>query len=154
MKHALLFGTLVLSGFAAGLVRAEAPTPASNKVAPAAAAKAAPAATTTAKSPSSTLPATAGTPNHRHHPGAPAQSPGPGPMGRGHGKGPGMGMMKAGMMGEMGGMCPMIEAGTKMEVKNLANGVVVTLTNSDADAVARLQKAAEGMRLMREAHAR
>jgi hypothetical protein len=77
----------------------------------------------------------------------PQQSPGAG-MQRGRRMGGG------GMMG-MGEMCPMmVGVDTKVEVKNLSNGVTITLTNANADTVKRLQKAAEGMRLMHEAHAR
>ena len=55
----------------------------------------------------------------------------------------------------MGGMCPMmVGSDTKVEVKNLPRGVTITLTNDKPDLVARLQKAAEGMRLMHEAHAK
>ena len=71
---------------------------------------------------------------------------GPGMMGGGMG----MGM---GMMG--GGFCPMGMGGadTKVEVKNVAKGVTITLTSTDAARVARLQKMAEAMRLMHEATA-
>jgi hypothetical protein len=73
------------------------------------------------------------------------------PMARPRGK------MGRGMHGEgmgMGGMCPLMAGpGTKVEVKNLPKGVTITLTNDDADTVARVQKMAEAMRLMHEAHA-
>jgi hypothetical protein len=75
---------------------------------------------------------------------------GHGMMGKGiHGQG----MMGQGMMG-MGGMCPMmVGRGTKVEVKNLPKGATMTFTNDNAETVARLQKMAEAMRLMHEAHA-
>jgi hypothetical protein len=61
-----------------------------------------------------------------------------------------MGMMGGGMMG--GGMCPMMGgASTKVEVKKIDKGVIITMTSSDAATVARLQKMAEAMRLMHEA---
>lgn len=71
---------------------------------------------------------------------------------RGRGAGPmGQGMMMGGGMGG-GMMCPMmLGPDTRMEVKNLPKGVSITLTNEDADAVARLQKMAEASRLMHEA---
>lgn len=62
------------------------------------------------------------------------------------GWGPHMGMMGNGM-----GMCPMMAPETQVEVKNIKNGVVITLTAEKADQAVRLQKMAEGMRLMREA---
>jgi predicted lipid-binding transport protein (Tim44 family) len=64
------------------------------------------------------------------------------------------GMMGGGMMGGgmMGGMCPMMGGvDTKMAVKNIDKGVTITMTSTDASKVARLQKMAEGMRLMHEA---
>jgi hypothetical protein len=78
---------------------------------------------------------------------------GGGMMGQGSdGKGGGGGMMAGGMMG-MGGMCPMVVgADTKVQVKNLPKGVTITFTNDDAAAVVKLQKMAEAMRLMQEAH--
>jgi len=67
----------------------------------------------------------------------------------------GGGMMGGGMMGGgmMGGMGPMMMAGpgTKIAVKNVDKGVTITLTSSDAAMASRLQKMAEGMRLMHEA---
>jgi hypothetical protein len=47
----------------------------------------------------------------------------------------------------------MVGPGTKVEVKKLPKGVTITLTNDNADTVLRLQKMAEAMRLMHEAHA-
>jgi hypothetical protein len=68
------------------------------------------------------------------------------PAGHEHGDG-----MCAGMMG--GGMGPMMMggAGTKISVKNVDKGVTITLTSPDAAMATRLQKMAEGMRLMHEA---
>jgi hypothetical protein len=66
----------------------------------------------------------------------------------------GAGMMGGGMgAGMMGGMCPMIMGGpgTKISVKNVDKGVTITLTSPDAATATRLQKMAEGMRLMHEA---
>lgn len=84
---------------------------------------------------------------------SPAAGTDHGKMGHGgpvRGKG---GMMDGGMMG-MGGMCPMaVGADTKVQVKNLQKGVTITFTNDDAAAVTKLQKMAEAMRLMQEAHA-
>ena len=77
-----------------------------------------------------------------------------GMMGKGMGMGKGNGMMGDGMGGMMG-MCPaMMGADTKFEVKKLAKGATITLTSEDAKEVARIQKMAEGMRLMHEAHAK
>jgi hypothetical protein len=61
------------------------------------------------------------------------------------------GMMGGGMMG--GGMGPMMMGGpgTKVAVKNIEKGVTVTFTSTDPATVVRLQKMAEGMRLMHEA---
>jgi hypothetical protein len=69
---------------------------------------------------------------------------GSGPMGGGMGGG-----MCAGMMGGMGHM--MMGAGTKIAVKNVDKGVTITLTSPDPAMATRLQKMAEGMRLMHEA---
>jgi hypothetical protein len=72
------------------------------------------------------------------------------------GGGMGMGMMGGGMgMMGGGGFCPMGMGGadTKVEVKNVDKGVVITITSADASRVARLQKMAEAMRLMHEATA-
>jgi hypothetical protein len=65
---------------------------------------------------------------------------------RGGGMGMGMGM------GPMG-MGPMMMGGaaTKVAVKNVDKGVTITLTSADPGTAARLQKMAEGMRLMHEA---
>jgi hypothetical protein len=63
--------------------------------------------------------------------------------------------MKGGSMGMMGGgmMCPgMAGAGAKLAVTKLPNGVTMTLTSDDPKVAARLQKMAEGMRLMHEAN--
>jgi hypothetical protein len=73
------------------------------------------------------------------------------------GQGPGKGgkgmMMGGGMMGMGGDMCPMvIDAATKVQVKNLPKGVTITFTNDDAAVVAKLQKMAETIRLKQEAH--
>jgi hypothetical protein len=57
--------------------------------------------------------------------------------------------MSAGMMGGMGHL--MMGAGTKIAVKNVDKGVTITLTSADAATATRLQKMAEGMRLMHEA---
>ena len=72
---------------------------------------------------------------------------GGGMMGHGHGGGNDHGMM----MG--GGMCPLMMGGaaTKVEVKKIDKGVIITLTSPDAATAVRLQKMAEGMRLMHEA---
>jgi len=63
------------------------------------------------------------------------------------GMGSGMGPMMGGGMGPMmmGGM------GAKVSVKNVDKGVTITLTSPDAATAVRLQKMAEGMRLMHEA---
>ena len=66
------------------------------------------------------------------------------PAGHEHGDG-----MCAGMMGGMGPM--MMAAGTKIAVKNVDKGVTITLTSADPAMATRLQKMAEGMRLMHEA---
>ena len=82
------------------------------------------------------------------------------PAGHEHGDGMCGGMMGGGMMGGgmmgggmMGGMGPMMMggAGTKIAVKNIDKGVTITLTAPDAAMATRLQKMAEGMRLMHEA---
>jgi hypothetical protein len=101
-----------------------------------------------------------------HHPdkavGAPTGTPQAnepcGMMGHGMAGGGMMGggmcpMMGGGMMGMMGGgMCPMMGgAKAKVDVKKIDKGVTITVTSSDAAAVARLQKMAEAMRLMHEA---
>jgi hypothetical protein len=95
-----------------------------------------------------------------HHPdkaapgGAAAEADSPGGMGHGMGgHDKGKGMMGEGMGGMMG-MCPMMGGEAKVEVKKLAKGVTITLTSEDAKEVARIQKMAEGMRLMHEAHAK
>jgi hypothetical protein len=75
-----------------------------------------------------------------------------------HERGGGMGMGPMGM-GSMGmgpmGMGPMMMGGaaTKVAVKNVDKGVTITLTSADPGTAARLQKMAEGMRLMHEAMA-
>ena len=63
------------------------------------------------------------------------------------------GMMGGGPMMMGGGMGPMMMGGpgTKVAVKNIDKGVTITLTSSDPATVTRLQKMAEGMRLMHEA---
>ena len=77
------------------------------------------------------------------------------PAGHDHGDGMCAGMVGGGMMGGgmMGGMGPMMMggAGTKISVKNVDKGVTITLTSPDAAMATRLQKMAEGMRLMHEA---
>jgi hypothetical protein len=83
-----------------------------------------------------------------HHPDKAAAADSPGGMGHG--------MMGKGMMGEgmggMMGMCPMMMgADSKFEVKKLAKGVTITVTSEDAKEIARIQKMAEGMKLMHEA---
>jgi hypothetical protein len=59
------------------------------------------------------------------------------------------GGMCAGMMGGMGHL--MMGPGTKIAVKNVDKGVTITLTSPDPATATRLQKMAEGMRLMHEA---
>ena len=89
----------------------------------------------------------------------PAQPPvAPGAMGTGSMGGGMMGgdMMGGGMAGNGmmgGGMCPMMMGGanTKVAVKKIDKGVTITLTSSDSATAVRLQKMAEGMRLMHEA---
>ena len=66
------------------------------------------------------------------------------PAGHEHGDG-----MCAGMMGGMGHL--MMGPGTKIAVKNVDKGVTITLTSPDPATATRLQKMAEGMRLMHEA---
>ena len=81
------------------------------------------------------------------------------PAGHDHGDGMCAGMMGAGMGGGMmgggmmGGMGPLMMGGpgTKISVKNVDKGVTITLTSPDAATATRLQKMAEGMRLMHEA---
>ena len=95
-------------------------------------------------------------PHAGHHPEKPAAE-------AGKAKGPsrppsaegGMGMM-GGDKGMMGGgmMCPgMMGAGAKLAVSKLPNGVTMTFTSDDPKVAARVQKMAEGMRLMHEANA-
>jgi hypothetical protein len=57
--------------------------------------------------------------------------------------------MCAGMLGGMGHL--MMGPGTKIAVKNVDKGVTITLTSPDPATATRLQKMAEGMRLMHEA---
>src|SRR3954468_21831589 len=73
------------------------------------------------------------------------------PAGHEHGDGMmGGGMCAgAGMMGGMGHL--MMGTGTKIAVKNVDKGVTMTLTSPDPATATRLQKMAEGMRLMHEA---
>ena len=79
------------------------------------------------------------------------------PAGHEHGDGMCAGMMGGGMGGGMmgagmGGMGHlMMGPGTKMAVKNVEKGVTITLTSPDPAVATRLQKMAEGMRLMHEA---
>ena len=75
------------------------------------------------------------------------------PAGHEHGDGMCAGMMGGGMGGGMmGGMGPMMMgAATKIAVKNVDKGVTITLTSADPAMATRLQKMAEGMRLMHEA---
>jgi hypothetical protein len=81
-----------------------------------------------------------------HHPDKAAPGASKGKAG-----GEGMGMMGGGMMGGM--MCPgMMGAAAKLEVTKLAKGVTITITSDDPKVVARVQKMAEGMRLMHEAN--
>jgi hypothetical protein len=89
-----------------------------------------------------------------HHPDKTAPAPA-----AGAGAGGGHGMMgEGGMMGGGGGMmgmCPgMLGPDAKFEVKKLAKGATITITSDDPKAVARIQKMAEGMRLMHEANAK
>jgi hypothetical protein len=72
------------------------------------------------------------------------------PAGHEHGDGMCAGVMSGGMIGGMGPMM-MGGAGTKISVKNVDKGVAITLTSADAAMATRLQKMAEGMRLMHEA---
>jgi hypothetical protein len=66
------------------------------------------------------------------------------------GEGMDCGMMAAGMKSD----CPMMAgAGTTMEVKNVAKGVVITLTSDDAAAVTKLQNMAARMQLEHQPHA-
>lgn len=65
----------------------------------------------------------------------------------GRGWGPRMGMMMGGGMG----MCPIMAPDTKVEVKTIKNGVIITLTSEKSENAIRLQKMAEGMKLMHEA---
>jgi len=74
------------------------------------------------------------------------------PAGHEHGDGMCAGMMGGGMgMGGMGHMMMMGGPGTKIAVKNVDKGVTITLTSADPAMATRLQKMAEGMRLMHEA---
>ena len=77
-----------------------------------------------------------------------------GQTGMGNGMmGGGDGMMGGGNGTMGGGMCGMMmgSANTKVDVKKDDKGVTITMTSSDAATVVRLQKMAEGMRLMHEA---
>lgn len=86
-----------------------------------------------------------------HHPaaskadgGAPAGPPGRASrQGQMMGKGTGPGMM---------GMCPGMVVGAKVDVTKTAKGVTITITSDDPKTVAQIQKKAEAMRLMHEAH--
>ena len=124
MKRLTLIATLAATLMGAGLVAAQAP------------------------------PSKAADPHAGHHPetaGPAAAAKGKGPKDEA-GMGGKMGMM--GMGGGMMGMCPgMMGAGAKMEVVKLPKGVTITLTSDDPKVVARVQKMAEGMRLMHEANA-
>jgi hypothetical protein len=64
----------------------------------------------------------------------------------------GMGMMGGGMGMGGGMMCRGMAAGAKLAVTKLPNGVTMTFTSDDPKVTARLQKMAEGMRLMHEAN--
>lgn len=96
-----------------------------------------------------------------HHPAvakAPKAAPGEkavvGQTGMGNAMmGGGDGMMGGGNGTMSGGMCGMMmgAANTKVDVKKVDKGVTITMTSSDAATVVRLQKMAEGMRLMHEA---
>jgi opacity protein-like surface antigen len=125
MKRLTLIATLAATLMGAGLVAAQAPS------------------------------SKATDPHAGHHP----ETAGPGAAGKGKAPKdePGMGGGKMGMMGMGGGMmgmCPgMMGAGAKMEVVKLPKGVTITLTSDDPKVVARVQKMAEGMRLMHEASA-
>jgi uncharacterized protein involved in copper resistance len=69
-----------------------------------------------------------------------------------HGK---MGSTEHGRMGRHGGMmglCPMTVPGAKVDVKAVDNGVTITVTAEDANAVRRIQRLAELRRLMHELH--
>jgi hypothetical protein len=124
MKRLTLIATLAATLMGAGLVAAQAPSPKAQD------------------------------PHAGHHAeaAAPAAGKGKGPKDE-----PGMADGKMGMMGMGGGMmgmCPgMMGAGAKMEVVKLPKGVTITLTSDDPKVVARVQKMAEGMRLMHEANA-
>jgi len=129
MKRLTLIATLGATLMGAGLVAAQAPTPAPKAQDPHAA-------------------------HHATGTAGPAKSKADGDAGMANG---GMGMMGGGMMGGgmMGGgmMCPgMMGASAKMEVVKLPKGVTITLTSDDPKVVARVQKMAEGMRLMHEAN--
>jgi hypothetical protein len=100
------------------------------------------------------LPGTGGKDPAKARTAEPAAAPKAG-MRPGSKSGMGMGMGKMMGKGMDGGMCPMMVASdAKLEVKNLSKGVSLTFTSESADTASRLQKAAEGMRLMHEAHAR
>jgi hypothetical protein len=136
LRNLTLATTLILGLSATALAADQQPQPPAGKAAAGdSTGKKAPAPTPSATGSQATPPA--GHEGH-HGPGKPAGQPG---------------MMGGGMMGKGMGMCPMmVGSDTKMTVKNLPDGVVITLTNASAETVARLQKAAEGMRLMHEAH--
>lgn len=90
-----------------------------------------------------------------HHPdkAAPPAAGKPHPA-KGATEGAGKMGMGGGMMGGGGGMmCPgMLGADAKMEVTKLPKGVTITITSDDPKVVTRVQKNAEGMRLMHEAN--
>ncbi|HEY4183515.1 MAG TPA: hypothetical protein VGP07_00535 [Polyangia bacterium] len=104
-------------------------------------------AETASPAPKGGVPATAAPHDHDHGAAGGAKPASDGMM-CGKMMGNGMGPM---MMGE--GMRPMMMGGaaTRMAVKNVDKGVTITFTTDDAAMAGRLQKMAEGMRLMHEA---
>lgn len=62
--------------------------------------------------------------------------------------GPGMMHGRDGMMG--GGYCPNMMGDGKVEVKEIKNGISITITSDDKAEVARIQKHGQVMKLMHE----
>jgi hypothetical protein len=92
-----------------------------------------------------------------HHPDQAPAAAGKGKAAKGSPEGMGKmgmggGMMGGGMMGGGAMMCPGMMGDAKLEVTKLPKGVTLTLTSDDPKVVARVQKMAEGMRLMHEAN--
>ena len=68
----------------------------------------------------------------------------------GHGPMSGGMMGMGGGMGGMMGMCPMMTPGAQMKVQKIDDGISISITSSDPQVAARIQKRGEIMRLMHE----